>query len=232
MAGQCCRFTNDFPHAIEYLKRSAEINPQLTANHLSLGIIYQLMGQFQESIGALVQAIQIDRDYGLAYNSLAFTQEKMGQPDKALHNYEVGIKAQARKIAKRLTNSADNQIFKHRFTRHNLWLEYALFGAVFLCAALSIRRVLFPSAEMALHEEMYETHAGLYWFETKDENGEEGRCYLPNYLNTFREILRSDPIYFNMMFNWGILLQTLGRETDAMPRIEEAEDFRDFYSFG
>src|SRR5256885_15429117 len=105
MAGQCCRFLDDIDGAIEYLSHSVEIKSDEPAALLALGIALQLRERWDEAVEAFGRAIQIEPDYELAYNSLALTQRKRGELDKALYNYDAGAKALARRIVKALRNS-------------------------------------------------------------------------------------------------------------------------------
>ena len=116
MAGQCCRFLNDFDGAIAHLSRAAELKTDERSIFLALGIAFQLHAQWDDAIEAFRRAIEIDSDYAPAYNSLALTQRKRGELDKALHNYDAGAKALARRIVKAMRNSRTTPILKHRDT--------------------------------------------------------------------------------------------------------------------
>jgi hypothetical protein len=49
--------------------------------------------------------------------------------------------------------------------------------------------------------------------------------YLPNYFNTFRELLRRDALYSNLIGNRGTALELLGRHKEAQQHFEEASEF-------
>ncbi len=134
MAGQCCRFQNDLNGAINYLSRAVKMNPREPRILLALGIAQQLNRAFADAIESLRQAIELDPDYVFAYNSLALTQKMIGDLEHAIYNYDAGVKALSRSIVKKMKNSRANNIYKHRDTRQNLWLEYAVFGAMYLCS--------------------------------------------------------------------------------------------------
>lgn len=192
MAGQCCRFLEDFKGAINYLKNAISINPREPSFFLALGIAQQLNCEFNEAIEAFRIGIEIYPDFDMAYNSLALTQKKMGDFKYALHNYDAGVKALTRRIVKNLNNSRSNKIIKHRDSRHNLWVEYASFGALYLCATNNIDSLAWPTGEQALEEETTERHAGLYWDDQRTREGKTVRLFLPNYFNTFGETLSLD----------------------------------------
>jgi tetratricopeptide (TPR) repeat protein len=67
LAGQCCRFLNNFDGAIDYLQKAADINPHEGPVWLALGIAFQLKGDWDASIDALKKALQIDPDCPSSY---------------------------------------------------------------------------------------------------------------------------------------------------------------------
>ena len=226
MAGQCCRFLNDVPTAIDYLLAAARLKSDEPSIFLALGIAYQLSAQWDDAIEAFRQAITLDPDYELAYNSLALTQKKQGDLDSAVHNYDVGVKALTRRIIKEMSNSRLSPVLPHRDTEGSLWVEYAGYGALYVASLEdNIQTIAFPTAELALDEERTTTHAGLYWVDSRDDTGEIVRLYLPNYFNTFREALCRDSAYSNLIGNRGTVLDLLGRYEEAKQHFDEASEF-------
>lgn len=226
MAGQCFRFLNDIDGAIEHLSHAAELEANDPSILLALGIAFQLKEQWDDAIKALSSAIDIDADFVLAYNSLALTQKKRGELDKALHNYDAGAKALARRIVKAMRNSRANPILKHRDTVGTLWVEYVGYAALYLAAmSADIDGMAWPTAQMALEEEQTERHAGLYWTDITDDEGKTIRLFLPNYFNTFQEELRRDRTYSDLIGNRGTVLELLGRHDEARQHFDEATDF-------
>jgi len=227
MAGQCCRFLNDIDGAVDHLARAAELKADEPPVFLALGIAFQLNTQWDHAIEAFGRAIEIDSDYDLAYNSLALTQKKCGQLDKALHNYDAGAKALARRIAKVMRNDRINPILKHRDTEGSLWTEYAMYAALYLASsAYGIISIAWPNGQQAQEEERTEEHAGLYWIDTPNDKGEAVRLFLPNYFNTFREQLKRDAAYSNLIGNRGTILELLGRPGEARQHFSEADEFQ------
>jgi len=226
MAGQCCRFLNDIDGAIDHLSRAAELKTDEAPIFLALGIAFQLNTQWDDAIEAFRRAIEIDSDYELAYNSLALTQKKRGELDKALHNYDAGAKALARRIVKAMPNSRTTPILKHRDTVGTLWVEYAIYAALYLASsAEGINSSAWPTGEYALEEERTERHAGLYWIDTPNDKRETVRLFLPNYFNTFRQLLKRDAAYSNVIGNRGTVLELLGRHDEAHVHFAEATEF-------
>lgn len=226
MAGQCCRFLNDVDGAIEHLSRAAELKRDEPPVFLALGIAFQLNRQWDDAIEAFRRAIEIDSDYELAYNSLALTQKKRGELDKALHNYDAGVKALARRIVKAMRNSRTTPILKHRDTPGTLWVEYARYAALYIASsAEGIDGIAWPTGEQALEEERTEKHSGLYWIDVQNDKKENVRLFLPNFFNTFLESLRRDGVYANLIGNRGEVFELLGQHTEANQHFKEASEF-------
>ena len=193
---------------------------------MALGIALQLASRFDDAIEALKRALELDPDLAPAYNSLALTQKKVGQLEKALHNYDAGVHALVRGIVKEMFNSRESAIFKHCDTEGTLWVLYACQGAVWLTARSGgISGVVFPSDEMAMTEEQTERSEGLYWRDIHKEKEGTVRLFLPNYFNTVREALRRDIAYANLVGNRGTVLGLLGRHDEARQHEDEAREF-------
>jgi tetratricopeptide (TPR) repeat protein len=226
MAGQCCRFLNDLESSVEYLTRATELEEGEAPVFLALGIAHQLSKHWAAAAGALGRAIAIDPDYDLAYNSLAYTQQKAGALEKALHNYFEGAQALSRRIVSQLRNTRANRILKHRDTTGTLWMQHALYGALYVTVRdESARHLTWPTGAQAEREERSEEHGGLYWVDYDDANNGAARYFLPNYFNTFRESLRSDPAYSTLVGNRGVVLEMMGRDEEARLHFDEATEF-------
>jgi tetratricopeptide (TPR) repeat protein len=226
MAGQCCRFTNDLDGAVRYLSRAAELQPDATQVFHGLGVALQLQGRFGEAVKAFGRAIEIDPEAELAYNSLALTQKLSGDLDKAAHNYEAGLKALARRLVKSMRNDRSNPIFKFQSTRGQRWIEHATYGALWLTSLASdIESMAWPTGESAAEEERTELHGGLYWEDRSNKQNKRIRLFFPNYFNTFREQLRFDRAYSDLLGNWGTVLELLGKVSEAQEHFVEATEF-------
>jgi tetratricopeptide (TPR) repeat protein len=216
---------NRISEAIPLLKRSTELEPESAPYWLALGIALQLMEDFEGAVEALRAAIKIDPNYVTAINSLALTRKKMGELDKALDDYDTGVTVLAQTIVKDFNNSRTSPIFKHVDTRGQLWLGYAFSAALRLAAPEDIKGIAWPTGEQAMKEERTEEHGGLYWVSLKNKADEDTRLYLPNYFNTFREALRGNSLYTNLIGNRGTVLEMLGRQREAEEHFSEAEEF-------
>jgi tetratricopeptide (TPR) repeat protein len=226
MAGQCCRFLDDFSGAVQNLTVASSLNPDESPVFHALGIAHQCMKNFPASIDPFRRALELDPDNELAFNSLAMTQKLMGELDLALHNYDAGAKALTRRIVKSMENSFQNKIYKDRDTPQHLWSEYALFGATYLCSiSEQIASVAWLTGEQAIEEEETESHGGSYWVDTTMADGKDTRCFLPNYFNTFREMLRLGKSYSSIIGNRGTVLSLLGRKSEAEKHFQESEYF-------
>ena len=87
-------------------------------------------GELESAARALVRAIDLDPDYAEAFNSLAITQKRMTQFDKALHNYDAGRKALSRRHVKQMRNDVRKPVIKLHDPVGTKWLECATFGAL------------------------------------------------------------------------------------------------------
>lgn len=227
MAGQCCRFLNDIDSSIEYLSLAAELKKDEPPIFLALGIALQLNNQWDNAIEAFGRAIEIDPNYVLAYNSLALTQNKRGELDKAIYNYDAGAKALARRIVKGMRNNRTSPILKTREMTGALWVKYAGFAALYLaCSAKSINSIAFPTGETAMEEERTEKHSGLYWIDEQNDKNETVRKFLPNFFNTFLDILKRDATYSNLIGNRGTALELLGQHEESRQHLDEAAEFK------
>ena len=226
MAGQCARFTGQLPLAADYLARSVELNKTEPATFQALGIAMQLLQRYPEAVEAFGTALELDPDNALAINSLALTQKKMGELEKALHNYTAGVYAVVRKLIKTMKNTRSHRIYEQPETEAELWMEYAAWGAIHICSLdPNIIRMTLPTSESAMTEARTREHAGLYWCDLPEGESGVTRQFLPNYFNTVFVSLNGDPVYANLIGNRGTVLRALGREDEARQHFAEAEEF-------
>jgi tetratricopeptide (TPR) repeat protein len=226
LAGQCWRFMGEMNKAIELLKQALSLNTEEPSILLALGIAQQLDSRFSDAISSFKDAIKLNPDYTLAYNSLALTYRKSGEPARAMELYDVGLKSLTRTIVKNLTNRSGNRIFKHAERGASLWLEHAMFGAMYLVASdEAVDTIAFPNGTMAMQEETDETHRGLFWIDQNSDDDETTRLFLPNYFNTFMQLLFHEKIYSELIGNKGVVLEILGEKDEAEAHFEEANAF-------
>lgn len=226
MAGQCCRFLNQIEQATSYFTEAATLEKNDAGLYLALGISFQLGHRYAEAVTALGQSIEIDPDYELGYNSLALTQKRMGEFDEALQNFGGGIEALARRIVKSMRNdpaSINRPLF---ITGHQLWVEYACYGGLYLCCRDGLECMAWPTASQAEEEERTRRHLGLYWSDSSDAgDGKKCRVYLPNFFNTFAFALRESGSYANLIGNKATVLEILGEAEGAQKLLAEAKEF-------
>lgn len=226
LAGQCYRFLNEIESSIKYLSRATELKGDESSIFLALGIAFQLNLQWDEAIKSFRRAIEIDSDFVLAYNSLALTQKKSGELDKALHNNEAGLYALARQNIKAMCNDRKNPIFKYRETIGKLWSEYASYAMIYsVSSEENIRGVTWLTGIQAFEEERTEQHSGLYWIDTPNDKGDLVRLFLPNFFARFQKFLKKDSTYSNLIGNRGSILEMLGRHEEAAHHFDEASEF-------
>ena len=226
VAGQCFRWSQDFPKACAALSRANELWPRQPSILLALGIARQLNAEYAEAVAALRLALEIDPSDVLAYNSLALTQRLMGDYEKAAATYEKGAKALAHEIIKSLRNGEDSPRLPHWDSRANLWLEYAMGAAIYMAASQAgIESVSWLTGEGAVRDTRTEKFRGWYWQDQPDQAGKLSRLLLPNYFNTFCARLRRDKRYAMLIDNRGGALRLMGEIEEADQHVQEFEDF-------
>ena len=215
-----------YHRAIAHLRIAAACAPDVPPVFLALGIACQLAERLDDAREAFSRALTLDPDYTLAFNSLAMTQKLAGEYDKAAHNYDGGCMALARRLVKAMRNDRSSPIAKHRETRGQMWIKYALYGALRLVSTESgVSALVLPSGSMALREELDEYHAGLYWTDQPCKDGLLQRLMLPNFFNTFRDSLMRESSYSTLIGNRSTVLQLLGRPAEAALHLQEAHEF-------
>ena len=102
LMGQCLRFTEKIPEAINCYIKAINISPNAPENFLALGIAYQLNENFEQAIDALKKAIELDSNYYEAYNSIGLTYRIIGNFKEALHWYSRGKEIVVNEVVDRL----------------------------------------------------------------------------------------------------------------------------------
>ena len=226
LMGQCYRSMGNIDEAVTYLDKAAIIKPEDSPTWMALGIAHQQDQNWKAAIGSLKMALEIDPDFVLAYNSLAYTQLEMGEVENAVHNYDAGLKALARQVVSTFENARNNPILAFEPTETELWIEYAMYAALFISAANEdLDSIAWPNGEMAEREERTHEHEGLFWDDRKSANGDQMRLFLPNYFETFKAALMDDQSYSTLIWNRGDALKNFGNLEDAAVHFKEAEDF-------
>ena len=99
MAGQCFRFINNIPEAIQFLSKAVSINDNEPQYFLALGIAYQLNENYEKAIELLKNAIRLDDKLFTAYNSIGLTYRKLGEFNEALKWYSSGIECYVNNVS-------------------------------------------------------------------------------------------------------------------------------------
>ena len=124
LLGQAYRFMGDLVQAEAALVKSLALYDKEPPVYLALGIVQQLAGRFEPALATFGQASTLNPDYHLAYNSAAFTYEKMGQGEKAQATYELAIQALFRDLS-RQADAPDAPAIPETEPFGELWVEYA-----------------------------------------------------------------------------------------------------------
>ena len=125
LLGQAYRFTGDLAQAESALAKSLALNDREPPVFLAAGIVQQLAGRFDAALATFARANEVNPDYHLAYNSAAFTYEKMGQPDKAQATYELASQALFRDLS-RQADGPEAPDVPDREPFGELWVDYTL----------------------------------------------------------------------------------------------------------
>lgn len=92
MAGQCFRFSNRLPEAVQSLSKAATLNPDEPQVFLALGIARQLTENYGLALEAFEEAVRLDPKLFSAHNSIGLTYKKMGNFHKAIESYSQATK--------------------------------------------------------------------------------------------------------------------------------------------
>ncbi len=80
---------NNMPgKSISYLKKAIELNPQSAIAYNNLGVAYTMLQQYQNGIDACTKALQIDSDFQLAKNNLAWASDEKNKTIAAIAEQE------------------------------------------------------------------------------------------------------------------------------------------------
>lgn len=228
LMGQCYRYLDQYSQATYYLEIASKMNPN--APHLlALGIALQLDEEYDQAIAVLENAINLDKNYLLPYNSLALTYKRKGEYQMAADTYKNVLQIMGYQIIFDMTNSRETVFFESNFFESNLWFEYAIAAAVYFSQTDDIGSIRFPTGESAAKEEREHNYEGLYWIDEEDDEGKISRLFLPNYFNTYQMILASDRIYASFTGDRGLLLELLGENENAEKHFIEADEFMTLY---
>ncbi|MCP4203935.1 MAG: tetratricopeptide repeat protein [bacterium] len=82
----------DYPQAIDTLKRALALDPDNSAALNNAGYAYYKNGQFEEAVETLRQATRIDPEFAEAFFNLGFAYWKIDQRDRAVEAFERAFK--------------------------------------------------------------------------------------------------------------------------------------------
>lgn len=125
LLGQAYRFTGDLAQAEAALAKSLALNDQEAPVHLAAGIVQQLGGRFDAALATFGRANALNPDFHLAYNSAAFTYEKMGLLEKAQETYELALQALFRDLSRQAEGPEASEV-PDREPFGELWVDYTL----------------------------------------------------------------------------------------------------------
>ena len=124
LLGQAYRFMGDLVQAESALAKSLALYDKEPPVYLALGIVQQLAGRLDAAIATFGRATALNPDYHFAYNSIAYTHEKMGQLDKAQEVYTLALQALFRELT-RQADAPEAPEAPQTGPVGELWVEYA-----------------------------------------------------------------------------------------------------------
>ena len=230
MYGQSNRFLKNFPKAVKHLKLALELDETHKEWFLALGIALQLDGQLQESVEAFRKATAIDPDYHLPYNSAAISFRKMGDFQKAIEVYDLGITALIRNFLLKYENKRSQKVydFVDLGVGAKLHTDYVLKALLQHSIHIGAKKLMIPTTEMAVRERETKEYEGLIWTEIETEDG-MSILYLPNCFNTIFYYLASSQYYFMALENRSRAMEELGDHEGAEVYLKEAEFFKQWH---
>jgi tetratricopeptide (TPR) repeat protein len=226
LLGQCQRFSGDLAASIFSLSKAVRLDPSQESYYLALGIAYQLVENFEESLGAFRRAHAIKPNYVEAYNSAALTLKRMGNLEKSAEIYDAALDALTLECINKQPNAHNGRIYGFRQMHGGLWMSFLSKAMLFLCAQDDIWSLRWPTGKAAALE--YETHenGGLLWKDVKLEGDETSRVLMPNLFDCVRENFISDRRYSLILGNKSLVLASLGRSDEAEKHESEAIEFQ------
>ena len=227
LSGQRTNNQQKMAAAVAHLHQAVELGPAEETIWLALGIAYQQLQRWSESIDSLGKALQLDPDYAAAYNSLGYTQLKTGDFNKAAYNFKAALAALVRVILRGSKNDKDARRFVVTSTPHNLWADPALYGASFVSARDNCPKIAVPDNLIGEQGDQNPQHGGLLWIDELS-NGEIRRRFLLNYFAMMSTALLKHHMYPPIMFNLSEASRGLCKETLADQILEEVERSKSF----
>ena len=82
--GAVCAGQDELEVAINYHKKSVEINPDYAEGYNNLGIAFQKLGLFEEAVKNYKKTLKLKPDFSLAYNNLGVVLKSLNKLDEAL----------------------------------------------------------------------------------------------------------------------------------------------------
>ncbi|MCC6156143.1 MAG: tetratricopeptide repeat protein [Candidatus Hydrogenedentes bacterium] len=226
-AGFACRGLDKYQQAIDFYTQSLEftVRDEDRASVLqNRGVAFQLLEKYDLAVVDLNESVKLRPTHVSTRNSLGLTLNKMKRFSESRVAYEAALEYIAYHIVADFRNSLDSKIIPFEETKGEKWTELAIRAAVWICAEDDIETLLWPSGESAARELETREHGGQYWYDGKAENV-QARTFLPNYFHTFREELRSDFMYANVLSNLGVTLDYAGETEAAIACFREAMEF-------
>jgi tetratricopeptide (TPR) repeat protein len=224
--GQCFQTAGQWVQAAGEYAHANRLKPGEKLILLALGIARQKERKFSESVDALKEALHIDPDFELAYNSLGMGYRLSGDVPAALTAFDRGLQGMAAQVAREFKNAAQGPRYPYRITRHGMWLEYLRYGAeqISLRDGIHLPPIL-PDEATIERDARTKEFQSWFWADGRNEMNLSQRTFRPNFQNAMYEGLRMKPSFSTLLRNRAAALQSAGEQDLARMYEDEANDF-------
>jgi len=195
--GQISRFRGDLNEAIEYLHKAIERDPKEGANHRALGLAYQELNRYEDSINAFLEAIKLDDQDIYALNSLGITYKRYEKYDEAREAYSRAMNSLSLRLGRYIKDRKD--VFESKsspaiFDAGSIWTKLMIHAATVIALDDGIEKVAF--SEMSS-----KAFTPQLWVDRELEGAGHVRLYLPNWSFVYLAGLCADDWYVVLLAN-------------------------------
>lgn len=219
------RLLQDYPQAIAAQEKAVAIDPSEPAPLMALGIARQLSGDFQGALAEFRKVRAINPYHAGAYNSAAFTFEKMGDLAKASELYAAALQTLVSSHVLGLKNDFEAPYVPVSVLVGREWLELTVKPILRLGIEAGVAKVHLPTADMADSEQVARDFGGKYWVDDTGADGETYRLFLPNLYQTVCLRLRENSDYAIYADNLSNVARRLGNDVEADKWLAESRAF-------
>jgi tetratricopeptide (TPR) repeat protein len=219
------RLLHEYPQAIVAQEKAVALDPSEPAVLMALGIARQLNGDFEGALAEFRKVRAINPYHAGAYNSAAFTFEKMGNLTKASELYAAALQSLVSSRVFELKNNFEAPYVPASILVGREWLELIMKPTLKLAIEAGAATVRMPTAEMADSQQVARDFGGKYWVDDVGADGKPYRLFLPNFYQTVCLRLRENHEYALYAGNLSNVAQQLQDGVEADKWLAESRAF-------